>query len=105
VFKTLILGLLALFIGVASAMPILSASNERDYILLLDEPCKLLVPGKIDEAKQKYFLSANVVFNGQNFQACFALTNGEDGKQVYLVYEDGDEGLVPLKDFSNKNLT
>lgn len=104
-FKTLISGLLALFIGVASAMPILSASNGRDFILLTDEPCKLLVPGKLDEAKQKYFLSANVVFNGQDFKACFALTNGEDEKQVYLVYEDGDEGLIPLRAFSNKNLT
>ncbi|HWI81063.1 hypothetical protein [Ramlibacter sp.] len=38
---------------------------------------------------------ATAQISGQAFQACWVI----DGQTARLVYEDGDEGLVPLSEF------
>jgi hypothetical protein len=38
---------------------------------------------------------ANAVVDGQPFRACWIV----DGDAAHLLYEDGDQGLIPLADF------
>lgn len=42
----------------------------------------------------KNFRAASAVVSGQAFQACWHVV----GNGAHLVYEDGDEGMVPLSD-------
>ena len=74
----------------------LVASNGKDSVRLLDKPCtseKVLVqlrPGFRDVLRQ-----ANAVVAGQTFEACWIVR----GDSAHLLYEDGDQGLIPLTDF------
>lgn len=74
----------------------LVASNGQDSVRLSDRPCsndrvlQQLTP-KFREAMR----DANAVVGGQPFRACWIV----DGDSAHLVYEDGDQGLIPLADF------
>jgi hypothetical protein len=74
----------------------LVASNGNDSVRLSDSPCtseqvlKLLRPGFGAMLKD-----ASAVVQGQPFKACWLI----DGDSAHLLYEDGDQGLIPLTDF------
>lgn len=60
---------------------------------LSDEPCSNeQVLGQLDTQLRPAFRNASVEVNGQTFSACW----GPAGNAVYLLYEDGDEGLIPV---------
>lgn len=59
---------------------------------LSERPCSNeQVLGQLDPQLRPAFRDASVVVNGQTFSACW----GPAGSAVYLLYEDGDEGLIP----------
>jgi hypothetical protein len=72
------------------------ASNGNDSVRLSDAPCssqpvlKLLEPGLRCALRD-----ATAVVHGQTFKACWIV----HGNAAHLLYEDGDQGLVPLSDF------
>jgi hypothetical protein len=74
----------------------LVASNGQDSVRLSDKPCssetvlQQLTP-KFREAMRE----ANATVGGQQFHACWIV----DGESAHLLYEDGDQGLIPLADF------
>ncbi|HUR90317.1 MAG TPA: hypothetical protein VMZ74_14615 [Ramlibacter sp.] len=74
----------------------LVASNGQDSVRLSDKPCssepvlQLLTPKFRDAMRE-----ANAVVGGQQFRACWIV----DGESAHLLYEDGDQGLIPLADF------
>jgi len=74
----------------------LVASNGNDTVRLTDNPCSneqvlsFLKP-QFHEALRE----ASAVVQGQMFKACWIL----DGHAAHLIYEDGDQGLIPLQDF------
>jgi hypothetical protein len=42
----------------------------------------------------KDFRAASAVFQGQRFQACWRMM----GNAAYLMYEDGDQGVIPANE-------
>jgi hypothetical protein len=86
--------------AVLAAAPVLAdelvASNGDDSVRLSDQPCsseqvlQQLTPKIRDMMKD-----ASAVVGGQQFRACWVV----DGDSAHLLYEDGDQGLIPLADF------
>lgn len=74
----------------------LVASNGSDSVRLLDKPCtsekvlSQLRPGFRNSLRQ-----AAAVVSGQSFEACWIV----QGETAHLLYEDGDQGIIPLSDF------
>jgi hypothetical protein len=83
-------------IAAASAAPAfaqdLIARQGDDSVRLSDDSCKSeLVLKRLEPAVAGEFRAASAVFQGQRFQACWRMMGGA----AYLVYEDGDQGVIP----------
>ncbi|MBC7604022.1 MAG: hypothetical protein H7255_15355 [Ramlibacter sp.] len=90
---------LLLCAALAAAAPALAqdfvARQGEDTIRLADAPCENEgVLGKVPEQFQSQYLKATAVVQGQSFSACWR----KAGEVVHLIYEDGDQGLLPLTD-------
>jgi hypothetical protein len=71
----------------------LVARLGSDTIRLADEPCtSQSVLGLLEPQFQSAYKAASAVVQGQTFSACWRTA----GQAVHLVYEDGDQGFVPL---------
>ena len=82
------------------AAPVLAdelvASNGDDSVRLSDKPCSnQQVLERLTPNLRQLMRDANAVVNGQPFRACWVV----DGDSAHLLYEDGDQGLIPLTDF------
>jgi hypothetical protein len=74
----------------------LVATNGQDSVRLSDQPCSSdLVLAKVTPRFREMLKDANAVVDGQPFRACWIV----DGDAAHLLYEDGDQGLIPLSDF------
>jgi len=86
----------AVFAATPALADELVASNGQDSVRLTDQPCsneqvlKQLTPKFRDAMKD-----ASATVGGQPFRACWIV----DGDSAHLLYEDGDQGLIPLADF------
>lgn len=70
----------------------LVARQGDDSVRLSDSECKSeLVLSRIEPGTAGEFHAASAVFQGQRFQACWRMV----GNAAYLVYEDGDQGIIP----------
>jgi hypothetical protein len=72
------------------------ASNGVDSVRLSDGQCssqKILE--QIQSEMRDQLKDATASIGGQSFKACWVV----DGSVAHLVYEDGDEGMVPLTEF------
>ena len=70
----------------------LVARQGDDSVRLSDSACQSqLVLGRLEPAVAKQYRAASAVFQGQRFQACWRLV----GNAAHLVYEDGDQGIIP----------
>jgi len=72
------------------------ASNGQDSVHLSDGQCssqKILE--QVEPTVREQLKDAKAQISGQQFQACWVA----DGQIVHLVYEDGDEGMVPMTEF------
>ena len=73
----------------------LVARQGNDSVRLGDAPCKSeLVLGRLQPQQKEEYKSASAVLDGQTFQACWRPM----GSAAHLMYEDGDQGLIPLQD-------
>jgi hypothetical protein len=74
----------------------LVASNGNDSVRLSDKPCSSeQVLQRLSPRVRELMRDANAVVNGQPFRACWVV----NGDSAHLLYEDGDQGLIPLTDF------
>jgi len=74
----------------------LVASNGQDYVRLTDKPCSSeQVLQRLTPKLREMMRDANATVGGQPFHACWVV----DGDSAHLLYEDGDQGLIPLSDF------
>lgn len=94
----LIAGALVLFMIFSSpdaSATDLVARQGADTVRLTDKPCtnpdvvKLLNPDLVAQ-----FFAASAVFQGHQFQACWRPIH----QGAHMVYDDGDQGLVPYAD-------
>ncbi len=86
---------LATFAVAPSFAQELVARQGNDSVRLSDSACssqeviKRLEPGTADEYK-----AASAEFQGQRFTACWRVM----GNVAHLVYEDGDQGIIPMQE-------
>jgi hypothetical protein len=71
----------------------LVARQGDDSVRLSDSACQSeQVLRRIDPATASEYKSASAVFQGQRFNACWRMM----GNVAHLVYEDGDQGVIPV---------
>ena len=71
----------------------LVAYNGGDSVHLSDSPCSSVqVLGYLPPQLQSDFKAASAVLGGHPFAACWRVQGGA----AHVLYEDGDQGLIPL---------
>lgn len=90
------------FIAVCAALvmaPVLASAQEmvarqgNDSVRLSDSACESpLVLGRLSPDTHPMYKKASAEVGGQTFSACWAVV----GNAAHLVYEDGDQGVIPL---------
>lgn len=90
---------LLICVALAAAAPTfaqdLVARQGEDSVRLNDAPCTSeLVLGRLEPQQKEDYRQASAVVGGQTFQACWR----QMGTAAHLMYEDGDQGLIPLAD-------
>lgn len=74
----------------------LVAVNGSDSVRLTDTPCSSeKVLSLLKPQARSLLRDASAVVQGQSFKACWV----REGEAAFLLYEDGDHGLIPLADF------
>src|SRR5947208_10463457 len=72
------------------------ASNGEDLVRLSDQPCTSeKVLSTLPPNLRVLVHEASATVQGQLYKACWVI----EGDVAHLLYEDGDQGLVPLSDF------
>jgi hypothetical protein len=72
------------------------ATNGSDSVRLSDTQCSSdKVLELVPPALQTRMKNATAVIQGQSLRACWVA----DEKSAHLLYEDGDQGIVPLAEF------
>jgi len=73
----------------------LVARQGEDSVRLSDAACQSeLVLNRLEGEQHEEFHAATAVFQGKNFQACWR----QMGNVAFLVYEDGDQGIIPIQE-------
>ena len=82
---------LAAFAAPSFAQDLIARQGD-DSVRLSENACKSeLVLSRIEAGTAGEYRAASAVFQGQRFQACWRMM----GNAAYLVYEDGDQGIIP----------
>lgn len=72
------------------------ASNGSDSVRLSDTQCSSdKVLEQLEPGMRTRLKDASAVIQGQSLKACWIAA----GKAAFLLYEDGDKGVVPLSEF------
>jgi len=70
----------------------LIARQGDDSVRLSEDACRSeLVLSRLEPGMHAQFRAASAQFQGQRFQACWRMM----GNAAYLIYEDGDQGVIP----------
>jgi hypothetical protein len=73
----------------------LAGSNGADNVRLTDQPCASeVILGLLPEPLRADFSAGVAVVDGQSWVVCWRPA----GASVHLLYEDGDQGLIPRRD-------
>jgi hypothetical protein len=73
----------------------LVARQGNDTVRLAETPCTSTeVLGQLPPQSRSEFMAASAQVEGKTFTACWR----KAGQSAHLVYEDGDQGLIPLAD-------
>jgi hypothetical protein len=74
----------------------LTATNGKDTVRVTDQPCtSQIVLRMVNPQYREVLRDATATVRGQAYRACWFV----DVDHAHLLYEDGDQGLVPLADF------
>lgn len=75
----------------------LVARQGNDSVRLTDAACESeLVLARVEPGSAEEYRAATAEFQGQNFVACWR----NMGNVAHLVYEDGDQGIIPMQELS-----
>lgn len=86
---------LATFAAAPAFAQELVARQGDDSVRLSDAQCRSeLVLGRIEPGSARQYRAASAVFQGQRFVACWRMV----GNAAHLVYEDGDQGIIPANE-------
>jgi hypothetical protein len=89
-----VVAVLAAFAAAPSFAEELVARQGSDSVRLSDVACKSeLVLSRVQEARDEY-KAASAQVQGQSFVACWRVM----GNVAHLVYEDGDQGIIPIQE-------
>jgi hypothetical protein len=73
----------------------LVARQGSDTVRLADGPCTSeTVLAQLDPRLHSQYKAASAIVQGQTFAGCWRKT----GSVAHLLYEDGDQGIVPIAD-------
>jgi hypothetical protein len=73
----------------------LVARQGNDSVRLTEGACQSqLVLARVEPGSQEEYKAAPAEFQGKNFVACWRTMGGV----AHLVYEDGDQGIIPLQE-------
>jgi hypothetical protein len=93
-----ILLIVALVAALPAAANEVSAFNGLDVVTITEKPCtNEAVLARLSSRLRPLVRAAAAVVDGQKYEACWMV----DGDSAHLLYEDGDQGLIPLADFKN----
>lgn len=70
----------------------LVARDGDDSVRLADAPCESQVIMKLVPETHAEYKKASATVKGQNYVACWR----EMGNVAHLIYEDGDQGIIPM---------
>lgn len=71
----------------------LVATEGRDTVRLAEGNCtNMTVLNQVDPEMRPHLRAASAELQGRNYAACWRMTT----VGAHLIYEDGDQGLVPL---------
>ena len=71
----------------------LVAREGNDSVRLADAPCQSQVIMKlVEDSSPTEYKAASATVQGQQFVACWR----DMGSVAHLVYEDGDQGIIPM---------
>ena len=74
----------------------LVASNGNDSVRLSNGPCtNEQVLNRLKPQFRSALRDASATVQGQTYKACWIV----EGASAHLLYEDGDQGLIPLAEF------
>lgn len=77
----------------------LVARQGDDSVRLSETACKSeLVLARVEPGTAEEYRAATAVFQGQSFVACWRTM----GSVAHLVYEDGDQGIIPLQELKRE---
>lgn len=72
---------------------VLVARQGNDSVRLTEASCdSQLVLARLSPETRSLYKKATAVVGGQDFTACWAMM----GDAAHLVYEDGDQGVIPV---------
>jgi hypothetical protein len=94
--------ILAALLAVATPPAIsgdLLTTSGADSVRLTQEPCPVSVLQVLPQGSRGHYRKALVVFEGKDYIACHA-TLGTG--MVHVVYDDGDQGLIPVGMFKEE---
>ena len=73
----------------------LVARKGCESVRLSDSACSSqLVLGRLGPNAQEEYKAATAHFQGQNYVACWRVM----GNVAHLIYEDGDQGIIPMQE-------
>ena len=85
--------LCAALVAVPAFADDLVARQGGDTVRLNEKPCTSeMVLRQLPTDLHGEFKAASAVVDGKTFTACWRMA----GNAAYLVYEDGDQGVIPL---------
>ncbi len=93
--KSALLCVVALLAAPAFADEVV-ASSGSDSVRLSNAPCtNAAVLARLMPQFHSALRHASATVQGQTYTACWIV----EGTSAHLLYEDGDQGLIPLSDF------
>ncbi len=86
---------LAAFAAAPTFAQELVARQGNDSVRLSDAACQSeLVLARVEPGSKGEYRAASAMFQGQSFVACWRVL----GSVAHLVYEDGDQGIIPMQE-------
>lgn len=92
----MILAAAALLAAFSAHAEVLTARNGGDSVRLTDEPCNSAVLAeKMPLFLREQFKAGTAIVDGQTYTVCWRWA----GDDAHLLYEDGDQGIIPRRLF------
>jgi hypothetical protein len=93
--KKTILGLLMALVSATSFADYIVSGPQGTILARTNQACPASVLQHVVPEHQNKFRKADALIEGQKYVACWTEIDG----MVFIVYEDGDHGMIPAEAF------